>query len=353
MSEPKNSQRNEKLKQLLDKTNNGEGTPADDFEREAFEGYSQLSGTEEALEAKAALDNKIYPALFEQPASGKPLRVYWLAAAAVLLLIGFSVYFILDDQIVKTADIAINQSESQAKVADQPQNAKEEVVQDLLPNTTKENPNTVQKSTAKTQREITASKQKVVKKDDNRNAPASAEVAATQENQSKLALTENEVAQTGQEADEALAKTAQVAGSVAQNAPPSPAAAADQDLSYSSPASQSPPANYKAAAYSRAKKETGGAINAQKNVSLNAVGYRGGETVFKKDLKTMLLKENIDKKIEGKLKIDSDGKVLSVELKKPNELTQTEVEKVTEILKSLNRFETTGTDYEYRFSYIP
>src|SRR4051812_26571287 len=65
-------------------------TPADDFEREALEGFSLLGNDEDILAAKKDLDQRMQPVLARE----KKSRVYWYAAAALLIVCGFSIFIL-------------------------------------------------------------------------------------------------------------------------------------------------------------------------------------------------------------------------------------------------------------------
>lgn len=92
----------DKLRELLNKKDGS----TDDFEKEALEGFALLGSDEEALQLKAALDKKMSP-LFEKKKASQPF-VYWMAAA-MLLIMGLSVYFILSNgsEVAGQKDLAI------------------------------------------------------------------------------------------------------------------------------------------------------------------------------------------------------------------------------------------------------
>jgi hypothetical protein len=85
-----NNKNNDFLNELLHKKQKGE---LDDFEREALEGFDTLS-SEEAHELKASLDTHMKDEVF---AEKKTIRVYWLAAAALVLVVGLSVIFVMNN----------------------------------------------------------------------------------------------------------------------------------------------------------------------------------------------------------------------------------------------------------------
>jgi hypothetical protein len=83
-------EKNDRMKEFL-RSQPDEG---DDFEKEAREGYQLLSGEEEALELKARVDARINREIGTQHNRS---TFYWMAAAALLIFIGFSVYFVTDN----------------------------------------------------------------------------------------------------------------------------------------------------------------------------------------------------------------------------------------------------------------
>jgi hypothetical protein len=78
---------NESLNKLL----GGTGEPFDDFEKEAREGYAQLSSAE-AARLRKKTDARVRAEILQRRTASR----YWMAAAALLIAIGFSVYKISD-----------------------------------------------------------------------------------------------------------------------------------------------------------------------------------------------------------------------------------------------------------------
>jgi hypothetical protein len=66
----------------------------DDFEREALEGFNSLESRQEAHELQERVDARARE-LFEKKEKSRPV-VYWYAAAGLFLVIGLSVYFVLN-----------------------------------------------------------------------------------------------------------------------------------------------------------------------------------------------------------------------------------------------------------------
>src|ERR1044072_4728334 len=115
MSNRKEDKQNEKLKHLLDQSGQDKSS-LDDFEREALEGFDLLENKEEALKLKKELDSKIYSGVFR---SGKKKQgIYWYAAAGLLLIIGFSIYYLRMSPLSEEKDLAVQTPP--AKVTEQP-----------------------------------------------------------------------------------------------------------------------------------------------------------------------------------------------------------------------------------------
>ena len=104
MSNPTN---NKNLNDLLKKSGS---ESFDDFEREALEGFNTLESSEEALEIKSKLDKRIYDEVFSKKKTG--IKIYWYAAAALILVIGSSIYLLLNSNAIdKKNEMAIVQNE--------------------------------------------------------------------------------------------------------------------------------------------------------------------------------------------------------------------------------------------------
>ncbi|MDP1802322.1 MAG: hypothetical protein Q8L81_13270 [Bacteroidota bacterium] len=80
----------------------------DDFEKDAIEGFDMLESEQEAADLKASLDTRIQKELFAKEEEKNP-KIYWFAAAGLILVVGLSVLFILNnnDSLSKSHDLAI------------------------------------------------------------------------------------------------------------------------------------------------------------------------------------------------------------------------------------------------------
>jgi hypothetical protein len=91
----------------------------DDFEKDAIEGFDMLESEKEAADLKASLDTLIQKELFAKEEERNP-KVYWFAAAGLILVVGLSVLFVLNnnDSLSNSHDVAIinNAQESEKNV---------------------------------------------------------------------------------------------------------------------------------------------------------------------------------------------------------------------------------------------
>lgn len=104
MSSPGNNQNERKLKDFLDRKTDGE---PDAFDKEALEGFSMLD-RDESLRLKQSLDKKMADVL-NASGDNKTRPMYWIAVAAMLIIVGFSTYLILEnDSVVPKKDIVVH-----------------------------------------------------------------------------------------------------------------------------------------------------------------------------------------------------------------------------------------------------
>ncbi|MBL7911489.1 MAG: hypothetical protein JNJ41_10585 [Bacteroidia bacterium] len=109
---------NDNLDQLFNKAKAGK-QGLDDFEKDAIEGFDMLESEQEASDLKAALDTRIQKELFAKEEEKNP-KVYWFAAAGLILVIGLTVLFIRNnnESLSNGHDVAIvnNVQESEKNV---------------------------------------------------------------------------------------------------------------------------------------------------------------------------------------------------------------------------------------------
>src|SRR5436190_17371454 len=117
MSDRTNNRENDPLKDLFGRKNDA---GRDDFEREALEGFYMLNNEDEAFEAKKKLDERIDKEVFgKKEKNRKP--VYWLAAAALLLIVGFSVFVLNENDRREEAKLAIHKVETKKPEPQKPE----------------------------------------------------------------------------------------------------------------------------------------------------------------------------------------------------------------------------------------
>jgi len=108
MSNQKDNTNNRKLMDLLNKVPGN--LPMDDFEQEALEGFAMLENKEEILNLKENLDARIYSEVFTEEKKSK--HGFWYAAAGLVLVIGFSIYFFQKNSPVQGNGLAIQSEPS-------------------------------------------------------------------------------------------------------------------------------------------------------------------------------------------------------------------------------------------------
>lgn len=109
---------NDNLDQLFNKAK-ADSQGLDDFEKDAIEGFDMLESEQEAADLKAALDTRIQKELFAKEEERNP-KVYWFAAAGLILVIGLTVLFVRNnnESLSNSHDVAIvnNVQESEKNV---------------------------------------------------------------------------------------------------------------------------------------------------------------------------------------------------------------------------------------------
>src|SRR3954464_15723417 len=105
MSKPTDNTQ-DKLGGFLNETGKPGFLPADDFEKDAAEGFTMLDNTE-ALDLKNKLDARMEQEVLA-PKEERSKNKVWFAAAGLILLVGFSVYFVRNNNDAGPEKIAIN-----------------------------------------------------------------------------------------------------------------------------------------------------------------------------------------------------------------------------------------------------
>lgn len=407
---------NKNLEDLLKNLKSSKTEGFDDFEREALEGFETLNSKEEAIKIKNDLDKEISDKLFLE--EKKNQKVYWFAAAGLFLVIGLSVFFILNNRPLEDNNVAIVKKE-EPKILDEVQ---------VVPAPAEEKAAEVSKEPAKTKTIAAVSKDEVArektngissravlkpgkkasgettdgiidaKKTDDKNDFANAEIAekpkvaysspVEDKESKKLEEQSNKTVATKTldvdkfEATESLAreelkkeskgkekdsrkkksaakdhketegnmtsetsKSAVVNSSIAQNSNSTNAGLKNTGAGNANtiPASSNEPQNSRADNY---------------NAPTNQVYYTGGEDGLMKDIREKLIEEKADKKFDALLVINEKKQVEKVNYLNVFDLTVEEKNKVTAILKALNKFNfyiqpNTKGLFEYKIIYRP
>jgi len=345
-------------KDLNDLLNNRQ--PADDFEKEALEGFDLL-GPEEALQAKAELDKAIYPTVFAEAKTRRP-AAYWYAAAGLLLLVGVSAYFFLATG-KHTADGMAQQLTPPQKAAAPETIQPEAPVSDATPAAaTPASPHT-SAATDLTSHKTVKAKTALPAINTQTNTPE--KTLALMSDDANEAVAEAPVGYAGQPA------TAVVANSVTEdevkrlpqkaNAPEAGAGLEEQDRKGAVVVAKESAKRLKRSEAKRQEalpaKPVAVANSAAAGSNATVCYYSGGEEAFKKDLAGLLDKRVVNTPFSGTLVINFNRKVVSIV---PNEkqLTPKEQKLVETALKKLVNFilplsADTNALFYYRYTYKP
>lgn len=407
---------NKNLEDLLKNLKSNKTEGFDDFEREALEGFETLSSKEEAIKIKNELDKEISYKLFLE--EKKNQKVYWFAAAGLFLVIGLSVFFILNNRPLEDNNVAIVKKE-EPKILDEvqvvPAPAEEKAAEVKEPAKTKtiaavskdeaatEKTNGIssravlkpgKKASGETTDDIVDAKKPEDKNDfayaetdekpkvaysspvedkeskkleeQSNKAPATKTLDADKlEANESLAREELKKESKGKDKDsrkkqsaakdqketegnmtsETTSKSAVVNSSIAQNSNSTNAGLKNTGAgnANSIPASSNEPQNSRADNY---------------NTPTNQVYYSGGEDGLMKDIREKLIEEKTDKKFDALLVINEKKQVEKVNYLNVFDLTVEEKNKVTAILKALNKFNfyiqpNTKGLFEYKLKYRP
>ena len=371
MSSHKDNTENRKLKELLNKNKGSEGTPLDDFEKEALEGFATLKNEEEILDLKEKLDTRVYKEVFTR--ERKPAKTYWYAAAGLLLIIGFSVYFLQNSSLKEREDLAIGSQKAEAideiqtvidaqaqssktKEPEFKQAAPAEKLQEAEKTTALEN------TAYETAPDRKPEKTVVVESyDDNVSAKSAAGYAQEREaNEPAATLSKNseEKKDSRQPArdmkDEAAELDKAPQAEIVQAAPA--ITAQDQDKLASTEGKRK-----KSLKRTKAK-EGESNLNSYTLAPQGAVApmpscyYTGGDQALHKDVKKALVAKNLLQKFDASLYINTKKKVEKVVFTNAYELNTAQQKKITEVLKQLEKFnfsEPSSFLIEYKLVFRP
>ncbi len=349
----------DKLKDLLGKAKGQGMETMDDFEKEALEGFDQLASEEEAFALKSQLDAKIERELFSK-SSRKSSPFYWMAAAGLLLVIGLSVLFILQNNEKEQRKLALAEPKSKTQVPPEPAISSETVVTEQAKTSVK----TVvheQNHQATEPRLLSGSEDAVYRSSGSGAADKEADDAASSVEKAPLQLQEVETIATDevvledtkqstnksdvkrvakQEESEVVESTSKKSKAL-KTAEVSPSLATSQvpEQVITQPSS-SPGLNY---SYSGGSPmNTNGSLsNSPMQVNVYTIAtchYKGGKKALVKELKGILESKHLSKAFEVRLKINAAKAVEKVEFIHAEKLSLEEKQGIEAILKKLDKF---------------
>jgi len=347
-----NKDHNQKLKDLLNKNSSDKPENADDFEKAAFEGFAQLESEQEALDLKESLDAKIYAEVFVAEKQ-ESRTLYWLAAAALIGVIGFSIYFFQSSFDVKNDGLAIQQPTDPGKNK-LPEDSELPRDKKVLNEALEAEPSKEAKTTEskKTIKSLSLEGEEIVnetsQKDNTRlsngaasNAPLM--VSEKQEDDEKTVKLHEEIVL--QQANEDM-PTAPAAGV-------SRSSTAETDNRKNKKFEKEEIRNEAAPDQSQL-----GDVVTISTGSAPFCYYDGGDSALKKDLNELLLKENLLFKFDALLFLNKKAQIEKVNLINTYGLNTAEQTQLTELLKTLSKFKVNGKlsnkeRLEYRIEFRP
>lgn len=319
---------NKRLKEFLERNSE---TTDDVFDKEAKEGFGTLESPFDAMELKAALDEKIKSTFLQNK---KSREKYWLAAASLMLVVGLSVYFInnstydqknlaVSEKVMSTEPLSLNSTKNKEFIekANAPQNPIKTAA-GRMPDSKKNS------EPAKTKHENNFSGQY--------SEPIASAKANGSGNASEILVapavnSENDDVQSGK-GDNAERNKKDIAVT-SKNFEPEEEQQAKSTLNRFTSKS----ANAMAPANSSPNNLASGDLDLKEKAASN-VYYNGGETALAQTLKQKLLKIDCNGKFEALLFINNSGKVEKAELSKTYDLNDKQQKQVIEILYSLENF---------------
>lgn len=331
---------NTPLKALLDKKNQPEGSPEDDFGKEALEGFAMLEGDEESLRLKEQLDERIYARVFTQDTQKSSKGYYWYAAAGLLFLVGLSVYLFRNDTLTRQETLAVH-TENHTKAPEQEQTLRSAPAAPAEPGPVTPE---IQAPLPKNRPPVKAVEEQapalsggtILRDAAEPHPEKQREQAVFAEDQVEAeapgALSEKEAASSKQYAAPAMKKTAR----------------ADLDLAMNTSQSGAPPeVESMENARSSSDSFSGG--------SAVSCSYKGGEKAFQKDLRTLLSARNLLYGFEATLYIGAKGKVEKVIFTSQENPGKTEQKAIREVLSEMDKFQVhePGKQGEYKVIFRP
>lgn len=333
------SPEDKKLKELLANKNDQH---QDDFEKEALEGFAMLRDEQESLDLKAKLDERMRKEVLSKQQTRSPF--YWIAAAAMLIIMGLSVWFILSDssEVTSHKDLAITQPKETTDAASNTEKSFEAKAAELKP-------------LVNAKEEASAPPLKSINQFESEPpmAVGKSEPMAI-ELESKATASSGHVNVNDTEADLAMEKSSADVVLAAKNEPEAddqstPDRKEDMEISsnknLTGKAKKENTRNEKSKSYSDQQPVLAASTKpARVEMEANSCGYRGGNAALYRDLEGKLKAIELNKSFDAILSIDQTNKVVEVKFGKTNNLAADELEKIGTVLKTLDKFKPEGKE---------
>jgi hypothetical protein len=369
MSNHKDNNHDKRFKDFLAASKNASNDSMDDFEKEALEGFATIDSEQELLDLKAKMDKRAFEEVFKEEKKSSP--IFWYAAAGLFLVIGLSVYFIINDPFTKRNDLAYESSpstqEMQKVLKD---NSGEEIESPALAEESEAlSPAPAQKAIPKTEafknkalesnRDL--GKQRMMKDDTEQ------EIFELESDAIAAAANTDEGAQVLKKLDQPTnSPTAPINSQLSSSedlttstfTAPEKEMVVVTELKKQNGAIQTSSQESKRKA-KESKSTSKSAEESSREASLvSSCYYTGGEDALSKDLKVLLKEKNVLLKFNATLFINENKKVERVVFTNGFDMSENDQKKVEEILKQLHKFNLNNPGSsrllaEYQLVFIP
>jgi hypothetical protein len=331
-----------RLKTLLDKAKHQ--ALEDGFEKEALEGFAMLESEQEAFDLKAALDRRMQDEVLEEKKNASPL--YWVAAAGMLLVVGFSAYFLLVNDPAKkdrNNELVITEFKApptEAEKKQEPAPASPQLPQ-LSYNQEKSatqatGPNRVIQKNQGSLKNSAALNDSINLTD----AVASGAVASNHDVYAPV-TTKDEGLNLEKEAkgDKALAKSETFGLVREEQKQPAPEQEEKREPAKTRAKKTEEPKMAASQAYDRNSPAAGTVYSPtdDKTVSGNCY-YQGGDSLLQKELTERLISKDLDKHFKVTAFINALGRISKVEFIEKNKLSTEQQNEITYVIQSLDKF---------------
>lgn len=340
MSEKTNH--NQKLKDLLKKHSEQTGRDADEFEREALEGFAMLNNEADAMDLKKSLDKKIYSEVFAEKKQ-ESRRFYWLAAAALIGVIGMSIYLFQTYLAEKKTELAIQAPKTVPMLENAVPEASTASQQNSpLPKTTAEvkTIKQVQENNNQETTDIENEGQKLMEDLNDASYTAPAPVPANEASEREqtvkaLPMSDQPNATTASEPSRSSTNLSETKEEIAGKKNKS------------------------------VEKQDGLKKTSDENIVVVSAGtksfptcsFKGGDKELQKQLWDQLKQKNLLYPFDASLFLNKKGKIEKVLIKNADGLSAEDREKIIELIKQLNDFKVSGLkgseQIEYRIEFRP